>query len=89
MHIDQHVLGAKVRIYGDLIYNQAPQISLGLQYKKNRDIKVPYSLGAGKDEGLDYYVSASKLLLGGFWGHNLLLNGTMSHNRQPDRIAGF
>src|SRR5690606_2077556 len=33
--IRQTVVGAKVRLAGDLIYTPLPQISLGAQYKKN------------------------------------------------------
>lgn len=77
LEIDQDIVGAKVRLFGDVIYNKWPQVSLGLQYKKNRDNAVPFALGADKDEGLDYYLSATKLLVGGFWGHNLLLNANL------------
>lgn len=77
IEIDQDIISGKLRLIGDVIYNQWPQVSLGIQYKQNRDNAVPFALGAAKDDGVDYYLSATKLLVGGFWGHNLLLNGSL------------
>lgn len=75
--ISQDVFGAKARIAGDLVYNALPQLSLGMQHKRNRDFTVPELLGAQRDSGTDVFVSASKLLLGAVGGYNVLLNGTV------------
>ncbi|GAA0376470.1 DUF3034 family protein [Bowmanella denitrificans] len=93
--IEQDIVGLKVRLFGDAIFAQdtwMPQVSAGVQYKKNRDFAtslplsdgaiplpdtgVPKLLGATKDSGTDIYLSASKLWLGGAMGNNLLLNLT-------------
>ncbi|XOV77693.1 MAG: DUF3034 family protein [Aestuariibacter sp.] len=93
--IQQDVIGLKAKLYGDLVFSKsrwAPQISAGIQYKKNRDFAtsltlsdgsvvlpdqgIPLILGATKDSGTDIYLSASKLWLGGVMGNNLLLNLT-------------
>lgn len=75
--IEQQVFGAKARLYGDLIYGAAPQISAGLQYKINQTPFIPLQvLQANSDTGTDYYVSASKLYLDAVFGRSLLLNGT-------------
>ncbi|MEO6226717.1 MAG: DUF3034 family protein [Thermomonas sp.] len=74
---DMDIIGAKVRLGGDLIYTRMPQVALGVQYKRQRDFDVPRRLGASKDSGIDMYISASKLFLAGAAGHNLLLNGTL------------
>ena len=51
--ISVDVFGAKLRLLGDAVYDQDrwyPQLSVGLQYKKNRDFDfVPALLGAHDD----------------------------------------
>ncbi len=80
-HIRMHTLGAKVRLFGDAVYDQdtwVPQVSAGLQIKHNVDFdKVPKALGAESATGVDLYVSATKLYLGAVAGRNLLLNATL------------
>lgn len=73
----QHVFGLKVRLYGDLLYEGWPQISLGLQYKDNLDPTIPFVAGARDDSSVDAYLSASRVLLGAVGGRNLLLSGTL------------
>lgn len=73
--IRQTVVGAKVRLIGDAVLEQdslLPQISVGLQYKKNDEGAIVRSLGAQHDEGVDFYASATKIIL----SQSLLLNGT-------------
>jgi Protein of unknown function (DUF3034) len=75
--LKQTIIGAKVRLFGDLIYGDLPQVSLGIQYKKNMDFDVPAIAGAIDDDGVDYYVSASRLWLSGIYGYPLLFNATL------------
>ena len=78
--IRQDVVGAKLKISGDAVFDQdswMPQVAIGLQHKRNRDMAVPTALGARHASGTDYYVSATKLYLAGLAGRNLLLNGTL------------
>ena len=79
--VDQDILGVKAKIAGDAIFAQdslMPQISVGMQYKENKDYNfVPKAIGAKRSSGVDFYVSATKLFLGGLAGHNVLLNGTV------------
>lgn len=72
---DQDVVGAKVKLTGDLVYGSAsmPAIAIGAQYKKSRDAAVVRAVGATNDEGVDYYVSASKLFL----AHSILASATL------------
>lgn len=77
LDIHQDILGVKYRLFGDIVYNTLPQVSLGIQYKKNRDADIPTLLGANDDEGIDYYLSATKVFLAGAFGKNILLNGTI------------
>lgn len=80
-HLRLHTLGAKVRLFGDAVYDQdtwVPQVSAGVQVKHNVDFdKVPKALGAESATGVDVYISATKLYLGAIYGRNLLLNATL------------
>jgi len=72
----QDVLGAKVRVLGDAVYNQdswVPQVAVGVQYKNVDKAPVVAFLGAQDDSGVDYYVAATKVLL----SESLVLNGTV------------
>lgn len=71
---DQDVFGAKVRLFGDLVYDSAllPALAVGVQYKKNHDGDIVRAVGARHGEGIDYYVAATKLIL----SRSILLNAT-------------
>lgn len=92
--ITQNVFGAKVRLFGDAVYDQDrwfPQVSLGLQYKKNSDFDfVPALLGAVDDADLDVYVAATKVYLAGPFSRTWLLNATFRATRGNQLgILGF
>lgn len=88
------VFGAKVRLFGDAVYDQDrwyPQISAGLQYKQNRDFDfVPALLGARDDSDLDFYVAATKVYLAGPFSRTWLVNATLRATRGNQfGILGF
>lgn len=86
----QRVIGAKLRLYGDLVYDDWPQISLGVQHKKQRDFLVPSLVGAKDDSDIDWYLAASRLWLGGAAGRNLLTNLTVRSTRANQTgLLGF
>lgn len=88
--IRQTVVAAKVRLLGDLIYTPWPQVSLGVQHKKNHDFFVPSAAGARDDSGTDVYLSATKLVLAGAAGRNLLLNATLRSTKANQLgLVGF
>lgn len=88
--ISQRIISAKVRVAGDLIYTPLPQISVALQHKKNLDFLVPGAVGAKKDSGTDVNLTATKLILGGFFNRNLLLNGNLRYtNANQTGLVGF
>ncbi|HXQ15738.1 MAG TPA: DUF3034 family protein, partial [Caulobacteraceae bacterium] len=63
---DQDVYGAKVRLIGDVVYDQnswLPQISAGVQYKVNDKSAIVHAVGAKDASGTDYYIAATKLFL--------------------------
>lgn len=73
--ISQTILGAKVRLVGDAVLDQdtlLPQISAGIQYKINDDKTVVGGALGLKRKGVDFYLSATKIIL----SRSLLLNVT-------------
>lgn len=72
----QDIWGVKVVVLGDAVYDQdrwLPQVAVGAQYKKNDQGGVIAAVGGLDDEGVDYYVAATKLLL----DKSLLVSGTV------------
>lgn len=72
----QTILGAKVRILGDAVYDQdrwRPQVSVGVQYKDNNQDAIVRAVGAKDHDGVDYYVTATKILL----DQSLVLSGAV------------
>jgi hypothetical protein len=74
--LHQDIFGAKLRVAGDAVYDQdrwLPQIAVGAQYKKADKGAVIAALGGQDDDGVDYYVAATKLLL----DQSLVVNGAV------------
>jgi hypothetical protein len=72
----QDVVGVKVRVLGDAVYNQdswVPQVAVGAQYKNAAKAPIIAFLGGQDDDGVDYYVSATKVLL----AESVVVNGTV------------
>lgn len=78
---DQDVWSAKARLAGDVVYGPAwmPAIAIGAQYKKSLDAPVVSAVGAAHKDGVDYYVSATKLLLRWSLLANVTLRATKSN----------
>ncbi len=73
---EQDVFGAKVRLLGDAVYDQdlwLPQISAGVQFKRAAHGNIIRAIGGASDQGVDYYLAASKLFL----DRGILLNATV------------
>jgi len=97
LNIKQDIFGVKVKLAGDAVYEQdswMPQIAIGAMYKRNKGIgglgalgvTNVKQLGAKDDSGIDYYVSATKILL----EQSLLLNGTLRMTKANQMgILGF
>jgi Protein of unknown function (DUF3034) len=86
----QEVIGAKVRLGGDLVYTSMPQVALGVQRKRQLDFAIPQAIGARDSHGTDVYLAASKLFLAGVSGRHLLLNGTLRSTRANQAgLLGF
>jgi hypothetical protein len=78
--LDQDVLGAKVKIVGDAVYDQdswLPQIAAGVQYKHNDRGWLVKAIGARSDDGTDFYLTATKLFL----EQSLLVDATLRETK--------
>ena len=72
---DQDTFGAKLRLFGDVVYGDAliPQVSVGVQHKRSGDDAIVRAVGAADDQGTDIYLTATKLFL----SHSVLASGTV------------
>jgi hypothetical protein len=88
--LSQDIFGVKVRLFGDLIYDQLPQVSAGLEYKHQRDFLIPGLVGARRDHDVEGYITASRLFMGAAFGYNLVVNGGVRYSRANEMgVLGF
>ena len=76
----QDVIGAKIRVFGDAVYDQDrwwPQVSVGAQYKINDQAHIIHAVGGKDASGVDVYVAATKILL----NYSLVLDATVRFTR--------
>jgi hypothetical protein len=76
----QDVIGAKVRVFGDAVYDQDrwwPQVSVGAQYKINNQPDIIHAVGGKDASGVDVYIAATKILL----NYSLVLDATVRFTR--------
>lgn len=78
--IEQSITGAKIRLYGDIVYTDWPQLTLGVQHKSLDDGTVATLVGAEDTSGTDIYLAASKLHLGAIAGYNWFWNVTTRYS---------
>lgn len=65
-NFNQDIVGAKVRLLGDAVYDQdswLPQVAIGAQYKKADKGAVVRAVGAADDDDVDIYAAATKIFL--------------------------
>ena len=79
--LEQNIVGAKVRVVGDLVYGDLPQISVGAQHKSNQSFALPSAVGALDDSDTDWYVSAAKAWLDGPFHRTWVANVTARNTR--------
>lgn len=88
--LSQDIFGVKVRLFGDLIYDYLPQVSLGLEYKHQNDFLIPSLVGARRDADTEGYLTASRLFMGAAFGYNLVVNGGVRYSRANEiGLLGF
>lgn len=89
-NLTQDIFGVKVRLFGDLIYDTLPQVSLGIEYKKQNDFLIPSLIGAKRDSDVEGYLTASRLFMGAAFGYNVVLNGGVRYSRANETgLLGF
>ncbi|MEO7935317.1 MAG: DUF3034 family protein [Dokdonella sp.] len=85
----QNIIGLKVKVAGDVVLEQdswLPQISVGAQFKKNDRGDVLHAIGSKDDQGVDFYVSATKLYL----SQSILASVTLRYTKANQiGILGF
>ncbi len=86
---DQDVVGAKVKLVGDAVYDQDswfPQIAVGAQYKSTDHVDILHAVGAQSGSGTDFYLAATKLFL----AQSLLVGATLRETKANQfGILGF
>ena len=89
--IKQNILGLKYRLYGDVVYSDWPQLSVGMQYKSLEDSAVAGAVGAkNSNSGTDFYLAATKVHLGALAGYNTVWNLTARATKANEMgILGF
>ncbi|MDY7561663.1 DUF3034 family protein [Pseudomonas sp. 10B1] len=88
--LSQDIFGLKVRLFGDVIYDDLPQVSLGLEYKHQDDFLVSQLAGARRASDVEGYLTASRMFIGAAFGYNLLLNGGVRYSRANELgLLGF
>lgn len=88
--LEQDILGAKLRLYGDPLYDTWGTWSLGVQRKRMVDGDLATALGARDTQGTDIYLATSKLWFAAIGGRNLLTNLTLRSTRaNQGGLLGF
>lgn len=94
-HIDQSIVGAKLRLFGDAVFDQdqpwLPQVAAGVMWKHNSSYDfVPELLGARHKDGTEFYLAATKVWLDGPLGHSWLADLTLREsNANQLGLLGF
>ncbi len=87
--IKMDVFGAKVRLFGEAIYdsdNLIPQVALGGFYKINHNKELLTTLQADKEKDWDAYIAATKI----FFPINTLINVTLRYTSANETgLTGF
>lgn len=87
--IKMHIYGAKIRLFGDAIYNSQtiiPQVAFGGFYKDNQNENLLRTLQANKAKDYELYLSATKL----FFPISTLFNVTARYtSANQTGLTGF
>ena len=79
--LSQDIAGFKLRLMGDVVFSYWPQIALGLQYKDTNHAKTISAFGAKNDQGIDFYLAATKAWLDGPLHRTFVLNTTLRYTK--------
>lgn len=79
LRVRQDKTGLKVRLFGDIIFEQAPQVSVGIEHGSLRDKGLARAVGAKHTGGTDYTVNFAKAWLNGIASRTTLVNVNMRY----------
>lgn len=79
--IVQNVYGVKYRVLGDLVYDDFPVLSLGLQYKSLRDPATAKAVGATDTSGTDFYISTARVWIDGIAHLTTFVNVNLRYSK--------
>ncbi len=92
VNINQDIIGIKVRLYGNAVYDQGtliPQISVGYEYHHNENSSFTRAIGT-RPSGSEYYIAATKVWLNGLFGHYTMVTATLdATNAIQNGLLGF
>jgi hypothetical protein len=81
LRVRQDKTGIKVRLFGDVIFEQAPQVTAGIEHGSLRDKGLARAVGADHTGGTDYTISFAKAWLNGIASRTTLLNVNMRYGQ--------
>lgn len=81
LRVRQDKTGLKLRLFGDVIFEQAPQVSIGVEHGSLRDKGLARAVGADHTGGIDYTVNFAKAWLNGIASRTTLLNVNMRYGQ--------
>jgi hypothetical protein len=88
--IEQDRFAAKLRVAGDLLYGDLPQISMSAEHGRLRDTGTALAVGAADTEDTDYVISAARAWIDGVLHRTTLLNINLRRSRANQYgILGF
>jgi hypothetical protein len=88
--LSQNIFGAKLKLVGDLVYGDVPQVSFGIQRRNNTSSAQLRGLGVSDHSGTDAYLSISRLFLAGPLDRSWLVSaGLRSTRAQQNGLLGF
>lgn len=88
--IRQNISSLKIRLLGDLIYDDLPVVSLGIQYKNLTDDEVIGLVGADDDSGIDTYMSVAKAWINGPFSRTTFVNANLRYSEANEiGLLGF
>ncbi|MDE8345181.1 MAG: DUF3034 family protein [Acidocella sp.] len=91
-NLNQDIIGIKVRLYGNAVYDQdtlIPEISVGYEYHRNENTSFVRAIGT-RPTGNEYYLAATKVWLHGLFGHYTMVTGTLDvTNAIQNGLLGF
>jgi len=79
--IEQSRFTAKLRVTGDLLYGNMPQLSIGVEHGRLGDTATALAVGATDTSGTDYTVSAARAWIDGLFHRTTLVNVNLRRSR--------